>query len=91
MSTEAALVVINVAVVVVHILDKKRNCPAAAGGHTTHVAGWAAHGFVRPPPRLAAEMALAPPWLASLSTPAAGVGLPLKENNHGCRRRHGRC
>ena len=77
MLPEAAVVFVDVPVVVVHILDERRDCQVAVGGHTTHIAGWVAHGFVRPPLRLAAKMASAPPWQASLSTPAAGVGFPV--------------
>jgi len=39
MLPEAAVFVVNVAIVVVHILDERHDCPSAAGGHTTHVAG----------------------------------------------------
>jgi hypothetical protein len=46
-----------------------------ATGCTTFVAGWAAHGFVRPPPRLAAKTASASPqWASPLTTAAAGIG-----------------
>jgi len=63
--------------------DGRRDYPASAGaangtttatGCTFHVAGWAAHGFVRSPPRLAAKTALALPQQASPSTAAASVG-----------------
>jgi len=61
--------------------DGPRNCLAAARaaggtttatGFTTRVARWAAHGFVWPPPGLAAKTTSAPPQRASPST--AGIG-----------------
>jgi hypothetical protein len=48
--------------------------PNDNGSRTTRVAGWAVHGFVRPPPCLATKTVSAPPWRASRLTTAAGIG-----------------